>query len=95
MEESKGIQKVIQEYVLEDVREERERQDLKWGDQIHNTNELWNVIGVEEVGEVARAIYEADNVEHLYTELIQVAAVYVAWAESLKRWEETCFEKHG
>jgi len=47
------------------------------------------------VGEVARAIYEADNIEHLYKEIIQVAAVYVAWAESIKRWEENCFETHG
>jgi len=53
MEESR----IVQEYVLEDVKEERERQDIKWGDQISNSHELWNVIGVEEVGEVARAIY--------------------------------------
>jgi len=91
MEESR----IVQELVIEDVREERNSQDIKWGDQIHNSHELWNVIGVEEVGEVARAIYDSDNIEHLYKEIIQVAAVYVAWAESIKRWEETCFEKYG
>ena len=47
------------------------------------------------MGEVARAIYEADDISHLYTEIIQVASVYVAWAESIKRWEELSFEKHG
>ena len=86
---------IVQESVLEDIRDERNRQDLKWGDQVNNSHELWNVIGVEEVGEVARAIYDADNIEHLYSEIIQVASVYVAWAESIKRWEERNFEKHG
>jgi len=75
----------VQDRVWNDVLGERKRQDEKFGDQIYNTNEIWNVIGVEEVGEVAKAIYDGDASSHLYAEIIQVAAVYVAWAESIQR----------
>jgi NTP pyrophosphatase (non-canonical NTP hydrolase) len=37
----------------------------------------------EEVGEVARAIIEDESAVNLREELIQVAAVAVAWAEAL------------
>jgi NTP pyrophosphatase (non-canonical NTP hydrolase) len=36
----------------------------------------------EELGEVARALNEKEPIEHLREELIQVAAVAVAWAEA-------------
>ena len=75
----------VQDRVWNDVLGERKRQDDMFGDQTYNNNELWNVIGVEEVGEVAKAIYDKDETSHLYSEIIQVAAVYVAWAESLQR----------
>jgi len=78
----------VQKLVLKDVVQERERQTSKWGDQQNNSHETWNVIGVEEVGEVARAIYDKDDISHLYEEIIQVAAVYVAWAESIRRLNE-------
>lgn len=38
---------------------------------------------MEEVGEVAREINEGPNLDRLKKELIQVAAVAVAWAESI------------
>ncbi|NBW23500.1 MAG: hypothetical protein EBR82_87720 [Caulobacteraceae bacterium] len=41
---------------------------------------------VEEVGEVARAINDGDP-EHMREELVQVAAVAVAWVEALSRVE--------
>lgn len=42
------------------------------------------VILVEEVGEVARAMtYDEGDVDQLYAELIQVAAMAAAWAERL------------
>ena len=41
---------VARAVVLEDILAEREFQDNKWGDQVNNTNELWNVIATEEVG---------------------------------------------
>ena len=74
-----------QERVWYDVLGERKRQDAKFGDQTYNTHETWNLIGVEEVGEVAKAIYDNDAASHIYAEIIQVAAVYVAWAESIQR----------
>jgi NTP pyrophosphatase (non-canonical NTP hydrolase) len=78
----------VQKLVLKDVVQERKRQASIWGEQRHNSHETWNVIGVEEVGEVARAIYEKDDISHLYEEIIQVAAVYVAWAESIQQLNE-------
>jgi NTP pyrophosphatase (non-canonical NTP hydrolase) len=78
----------VQERVWHDVLGERKRQDNRWGDQIYNSHERWNLIGVEEVGEVAKAIYDKDESIHLYEEIIQVAAVYVAWAESIQRLGE-------
>ena len=75
----------MQDRVWNDVLGERKRQDSMYGDQIYNKNETWNLIGVEEVGEVAKAIYDNDETSHIYAEIIQVAAVYVAWAESIQR----------
>ena len=74
-----------QDDVIQDVLNERTRQNNIWGDQVQNTNDRWNVIAVEEVGEVARSIYEEDDI-NLYREIIQTAAVYVAWAEAIRRW---------
>lgn len=39
---------------------------------------------VEEVGEVAKEVTEAESLYRLQTELIQVAAVAVAWASALQ-----------
>ena len=74
-----------QDAVIQDVLNERTRQNDIWGDQVQNTSDRWNVIAVEEVGEVARSIYEEDDL-NLYKEIIQTAAVYVAWAEAIRRW---------
>ena len=67
--------------VLEEVLAERERQDLKWGDQTFNKDDHWTVILTEELGEVAREVYEK-NEEDMYSEIIQCAAVCFAWAEA-------------
>ncbi len=63
---------------------ERLRQDRKWG----RAPGVWTndagiklAVLVEEVGEVARAVLERSDLGHLREELIQVAAVAVAWAE--------------
>ena len=68
--------------VLESVLAERERQDRLWGDQSSHSDAWWNVIAGEENGEVAKSIYE-QNVPNLYLELIQICAVYFAWAEAI------------
>jgi hypothetical protein len=67
--------------VLEQVLAERESQDLKWGDQTFNSDEHWTVILTEELGEVAREVYEK-NESDMYIEIIQCAAVCFAWAEA-------------
>ena len=79
---------LVRANVLEQVLAERERQDAKWGDQTRNSDSHWTVILTEEIGEVAREVYEK-NEEDMYTEIIQCAAVCFAWAESyLKRNNE-------
>lgn len=80
------------EPIYSDIDAERERQAAKWGGR-----HPWGVgdcssLGVadtvkaavlaEECGEVARAVLDSDP-ESLRTELIQVAAVAVAWLEAL------------
>ena len=67
--------------VLEQVLAERELQDLKWGDQTSNSDDHWTVILTEELGEVAREVYEK-NESDMYEEIIQCAAVCFAWAEA-------------
>ena len=70
--------------VLEEVMEERKRQDELWGEQNHDDG-IWLAILVEEVGEVANDINERSK--ELREELIQVAAVAVSWVESIDRRE--------
>lgn len=59
---------------------EREYQIQKWGEQKHS-DERWLAILTEEVGEVAKAILENDDVE-LLNEMCQVGAVLEAWVTS-------------
>lgn len=66
--------------VFNKIHDERDRQDAKWGDQSHHPDLYWLAILGEEFGEVAKALLEADT-EHIYEELIQVAAVCVSWLE--------------
>lgn len=81
---------------LRDVHEERLRQDelvrtekISWGCCDPTAPEgIKLAVLTEEVGEVARAILENDDPTHLREELIQVAAVAVAWAESIPTGEE-------
>lgn len=79
------------ERVLSEVRDERLRQDARFGEQNHHAF-TWIAILMEEVGEVSRAAlehhfddYELDNLDGYREELIQVAAVAVAMVESLDR----------
>ena len=70
------------EEVLSDVYDERQRQIAKWGDQSHKPYSVWITILGEEFGEAAKEVLEERNQE-LYDELIQTAAVAVAFAEAL------------
>jgi NTP pyrophosphatase (non-canonical NTP hydrolase) len=69
----------IMEEILQKIREERTRQDEKWGVQNHD-DFVWNAILVEEVGEVSKALLTGGDLE---SELVQAAAVAIAWLESL------------
>lgn len=74
---------------------ERFRQDQKWGDQSGNDPAVWATVLSEECGEAAQAALHvqfhhgfADGeaaIDHLRTELVQVAAVAVAWLEAIDR----------
>lgn len=76
---------------LEAIKQERIRQDEIWGDQRRHTNLEWLAITTEELGEVAMAVCDQDvNLktlpivdEQIRKELIQTAAVCVAWLESI------------
>jgi hypothetical protein len=84
--------------VVNEVINERKRQEEKWGPQNHNPPEWLMILG-EEVGEANKAALEARFAGEYYasdkpsglaayrTELIQVAAVAVAMVESLDRNE--------
>lgn len=64
---------------------ERERQDAKWGGKpgVHrNDDHTYAAVLGEEFGEVCQAWLERDT-DNLRVELIQVAAVAIAWIENL------------
>jgi len=69
---------------LADILSERREQDEKWGEQNHD-DLYWFAILTEEIGELAKEIIEGKSVPHLREELIQVAAVSLAWLECLNR----------
>lgn len=72
--------------------QERNAQIEKWGNQNHHPHLIWNAILVEEVGEVSKALLEgpvsqhriSPDMESLEEELVQVAAVAVAWLEKIQ-----------
>jgi len=81
------------EKIFKEIKEEREKQDIKWGEQNHKPIE-WIAILTEEVGETSKAALEAHfekcfwdpkKLKEYREELIQVAAVSVAMLESLER----------
>ena len=73
------------EAVLDLIRTERMRQEKLWGEQNH-PDLYWLGILMEEVGEVAKAVIEGWAWEKdRDKELVQVAAVAVAWKEAIDR----------
>lgn len=74
--------------IIEEIKAERERHEIKWGQQNHD-GPLYLTILMEEVGEVAHAILEArfgsNKPEEIRKELIQVAAVAIAMIEAYDR----------
>lgn len=66
--------------IIEAIYRERQRQDGKWGEQNHEAP-MWKLILDEELGETAKSYLES-NYSNYIGELIQSAAVIVAWLES-------------
>jgi NTP pyrophosphatase (non-canonical NTP hydrolase) len=73
-----------------DVMFERMKQDAKWGQQNH-TDEWWLAIAGEEFGELAQAIlhdkFGGKVAGTTRAELVQLAAVTLAWIECIDRRE--------
>ena len=72
---------------LDDIYDERRRQDARWGEQNHQPA-MWLAILTEELGEVAQEVLDGYGDPHrrrYRAELIQVAAVAVAAVEALDR----------
>jgi len=68
------------------IKDERDRQDAKWGAHRKMNDFSWLTVIIEEIGEVARAILQNRN-DDVYMELIQVAAVAVAWLECIYEFD--------
>ena len=71
--------------IFAEIIAERKRQDEKWGANRNLEHSFWLMILVEEVGEAAMAILK--GTPNLKKELIQIAAVVVAWLENIERNE--------
>lgn len=85
------------EFVLDEIKDERERQDQKWGEQNHDPFKFIAIL-MEEVGEAAQQAVKcyleskdsATSIQHLKNyraELVQVAAMAVQMIESVDRNE--------
>ena len=74
--------------ILTSIVRERQRQDKLWGkpNDRDYSHERWLMVLVEEVGEVAKSIQDGE-VENLKEELTQVAAVAIAFLETLPNKE--------
>jgi hypothetical protein len=71
--------------IFDAIHRERQLQDGLWGEQNH-PNDMWAVILGEEYGEVCNAVLAQPLCsESLRSELVQVAAVAIAWLECLER----------
>ncbi len=69
------------ERLMHKVAAERRRQDKKWGRFFPGRrDDRWLTILTEEVGEAGKAILKGDE-ENLKEEILQCAAVCLAWLE--------------
>jgi hypothetical protein len=71
--------------IIDAIKRERKLQDSTWGEQNHD-DDMWAVILGEEYGEVCNAILAQPLCTvSLKSELVQVAAVAIAWLECIER----------
>jgi len=84
------VTKITATQCVGEILRERCAQDAKWGEQNHPPLQ-WLAILTEEVGELAKEVNEhhwreqPNTLTKLRAELVQVAAVAVAWLECLDR----------
>lgn len=82
------MNRLARQPIFSKIADERDRQDEKWGVQDSNDTEWATVLG-EEFGEVCqealRCHFGNKDAADLEIELIQVAAVAVAWIDCLRR----------
>jgi len=73
--------------IIDAIKRERHLQDGIWGEQNH-PNDMWAVILGEEYGEVCNAVLAQPLCTmSLKSELVQVAAVAIAWLECIEQRE--------
>lgn len=86
------------ENIIKDIRQEKERQENKWGQQDHDPY-IWLAILGEKVGEVNKAVIENffndTDMEDYRKELVQVAAVAISAIESYDRSNDFSDEYSG
>ena len=79
---------------MKDLLDERVRQVAWWGVEVGKPDAAFHLVLAEEVGEAARAVLaidpdatpeDLDRLEALYGEVVQVAAVSIAWLEETSR----------
>lgn len=67
--------------ILQLIAKERLHQIAKWGEQTHE-NGIWLLILTEELGEASKSFLKGDPLSGT-DELVQSAAVLVAWIEDI------------
>ena len=75
----------MKQRTIDAINEERQAQDDKWGTSQHDDS-TWLAILVEEVGEASKEVLcggSRNRAAELRDELIQVAAVAIAWLEQI------------
>lgn len=89
-----GVVKISnQEKIIQQIIDERKRQDEKWGEQNHHPLTWFSIIG-EEYGEMLKAFNEYwftedfKLLEDMQKEAIHVAASCVAMIECIRRQDE-------
>ena len=71
------------ELIFEKIRAERQRQIDKWGDDRNLDPFVWIAILSEELGEASQEVLKHNSQDKLEAEIVQIAAVAVAWLEDL------------
>ncbi len=72
--------------ILEAVLAEKERQTKVYGTQDHDDS-WWNLITTDKNGDVVKEIFNRNDTK-LFIELIELAATYFSWAESIHRRQQ-------